>query len=165
MILVTADGMKNLQKNCKHYYVFAIVIALASSLLTTVAGINICMLLLLLASPWFWRGFEFEPTQKKRLFQFLWLIVGICIWDVVTNLVEGASLTKAIVAMEHDLRTFAFILVLWPIFAVAQVARFALWALVTAFVAVSGLNLAATLLGLMPVNWIVISSDVALMSR
>ena len=66
----------------------------------------------------------------------------------MTNLVAGASLTKAMVAMEHDLRTFAFILILWPIFAVDRVARFALWALVTAFVAVSGVNLAATLLGL-----------------
>lgn len=136
------------QGEFKLFYTYAVVIALACSLLTTVAGINICVLLLLLASPWFWRGFEFEPTQKKMLLQFLWLIAGICIWDVVTNVVAGASITKAIVAMEHDLRTFAFILVLWPIFAVARVARFALWALVTAFVAVSGVNLVATLLGL-----------------
>lgn len=140
--------MKMVQGEFKLFYTYAVVIALACSLLTTVAGINICVLLLLLASPWFWRGFEFEPTQKKMLLQFLWLIAGICIWDVVTNVVAGASITKAIVAMEHDLRTFAFILVLWPIFAVARVARFALWALVTAFVAVSGVNLVATLLGL-----------------
>ena len=132
----------------KLYYVYAVIIALASSMLTTVAGINICVLLLLLVAPWFWRSFEFEPTQKKMAVQFLWLIAGICLWDVVTNVVTGASLTKAVAAMEHDLRTFAFILILWPVFAVARIARFALWALVVAFVAVSAVNLIATALGL-----------------
>ena len=140
--------MKLMQGKYKLYYVYAVVTALASSLLTTVAGINICVLLLLLVAPWFWRGFEFEPSHKKMAVQFLCLIAGICLWDVATNVATGASLARAIVAMQHDLRTFAFILVLWPVFADARVARFALWALVVAFVAVSAVNLAATVLGL-----------------
>lgn len=140
--------MKMVQGEFKLYYVYAVVVALASSMLTTVAGINICVLLLLLVVPWFWRGFEFEPSQKKMAVQFLLLIAGICLWDVATNVATGASLARAIVAMQHDLRTFAFILVLWPVFADARVARFALWALVVAFVAVSAVNLAATVFGM-----------------
>jgi hypothetical protein len=90
--------MKMMRGEFKLYYVYAVVIALASSMLTTVAGINICVLLLLLVAPWFWRGFEFEPSQKKMTVQFLCLIAGICIWDVVTNVATGASFAKAVVA-------------------------------------------------------------------
>jgi O-Antigen ligase len=140
--------MRLVQGRFMAYYLYAVVIALASSMLTTVAGINICVLLLLLVSPWFWLDFEFEPRQKKNTVQFLCLIAAICLWDVLTNVATGVSLIKALVAMEHDLRTFGFIILLWPVFAVTWVARFTLWALVAAFVAVSAVNLAATLLGL-----------------
>lgn len=137
-----------MQGEFKLYYAYAIVIALAGSMLTTVAGINICVLLLLLVSPWFWRGFEIEPTQKKMAFYFLSLIAGICIWDVVTNVAAGASFVRAMIAMQHDLRTFAFILILWPVFSVARIAKMALGAVVAAFVVVAAANLCATLLGL-----------------
>jgi O-antigen ligase len=131
----------------KFFYVYAILFALASAMLTSVAGINICVLLLLLATPWFWCGFYFEPEQKKQTILFLGLIAAICVWDVVTNLVAGAAFIRALWAVQHDLRTFAFIFLLWPVFAIERVARFALWALVWAFAAVAGVNWVATLAG------------------
>jgi hypothetical protein len=134
----------------KVLYVYAVLFALASSMLTSVAGINICVLLLLLVTPWFWKGFRFEPEQKSQALQFLSLIVAICVWDVVTNLVAGATFTRALWALQHDLRTFAFVLLLWPVFAVERVARFALWALVWAFAAVAGVNWIATVAGVVP---------------
>jgi hypothetical protein len=134
----------------KFYYVYAVLIALASAMLTSVAGINICVLLLLLATPWFWLGFSFESEQKKQAIQFLGLIVVICVWDIVTNLVAGAALTRALWAVQHDLRTFAFVLLLWPVFAIERVARFALWALVWAFATVAGVNWIATVAGVVP---------------
>ncbi len=131
-------------------YVHAVLLALASAMLTSVAGINICVLLLLFATPWFWKRFHFEPQQKEQTLQFLYLIIAICVWDVVTNLVAGAAFTGALWAVQHDLRTFAFIVLLWPVFAVERVARFALWALVLAFAAVAGVNWIATLAGIIP---------------
>jgi len=136
----------------KFFYVYAVLFALASAMLTSVAGINFCVLLLLLATPWFWRGFEFEVQQKSQTIRFLVLIVAICVWDVVTNIVAGAALTRALWAVQHDLRTFAFVLLLWPVFAVERVARFALWALVWAFAAVAGVNWIATAAGVVPLG-------------
>ena len=134
----------------KFFYVYAVLFALASAMLTSVAGINISVLLLLLATPWFWRSFSFEPEQKKQTIQFLSLIAAICVWDVVTNLVAGAAFNRALWAVQHDLRTFAFVLLLWPVFAEERLARFALWALVWAFAAVAGVNWIATAAGVVP---------------
>ncbi|WP_310609144.1 O-antigen ligase family protein [Limnohabitans sp.] len=132
----------------KIYYANAVLLAIAAALLTSVAGINIGVLLLLLVTPWFWRGSVFDAAQKKWTVQFLVLIASFCLWDVVTNLVAGASVGRALLALQHDLRTFAFILLLWPVFRVEKVARFALLALLTACVAIAGANLAATWTGL-----------------
>lgn len=132
----------------KFYYVYAVLIALATAMLTSVAGINICMLLLLLITPWFWRGFRLEPEQKKQTIRFLGLVAAICAWDMVTNLLAGATVLRSLWAVQHDLRTFAFVLLLWPVFAQERIARFALWALMCAFVVVAGVNWLATLIGL-----------------
>lgn len=131
----------------KSFYLHAVLVVLACALLTSVAGINIAILLLLFSTPWFWRSFIFEPRQKKVTIQFFFCIAAICAWDVVTNLVSGAAMPRALWAMQHDLRTFGFILLLWPIFAIQKFARFALWALIAAFVVVAGVNWGATLTG------------------
>jgi len=131
----------------KHIYPQLVIALLAAALLTTVAGFNITVLLLFLATPWFWTTFEFESTEKARVIQFFALIAAFCSWDIATNILTGASLGKALSAMSHDLRPFVFVVLLWPIFAVEKLARFALWAVMTAFVAVAGANLLATLLG------------------
>lgn len=132
----------------KVYYANAVLLAISAALLTTVAGINIGVLLLLLVAPWFWRHLQFDAAQKKWTIQFLALIASFCLWDVVTNLIAGAGLGRSLLALQHDLRTFAFILLLWPVFMVANVARFALLALLAACVAIAGVNLAATWAGL-----------------
>lgn len=129
-------------------YSKAVLLLLAAALLTTVAGINITVLLLLFVTPLFWWRFEFEPAEKNLAFQFFFLITSLCIWDVVTNVMAGEGLGKALSAMQHDLRPLAFVLLLWPIFAVEKLARFALCALMGAFVVIAGANLVATLLGL-----------------
>lgn len=131
----------------KTYYAYAVLLAIASAMLTSVAGINIGVLLLLLATPWFWRSFAFEPVQKKQTLYFLALIAAICLWDIVTNVAAGATLSRSLWAIQHDLRTFAFVLLLWPLFADERIARFALWSLVLAFTAVAGANWIATLMG------------------
>jgi len=128
-------------------YALCILFGLSCALLTTVAGINIFVLLLLLVSPWFWRDFKFNPNQKKYALQFMFLIAAICLWDVFTNCFAGNSFLKSMVEMEHDLRTFAFILILWPIFAVQKLAKFALQALLAVFGIVATVNLFAILFG------------------
>ena len=110
-------------------YVYAALLLMAGSMLTSVAGINLAVLLLLLAVPLFIRDFAFDPDQKNTTVQFLLLIGAICFWDIFTNLAGGASVGAALWAVQHDLRTFAFVVLLWPVFASERVARFALWSL------------------------------------
>lgn len=132
----------------KVLYAQVVLLLLATALLTTVAGINLCVLLLLLVAPWFWKSFVFESTEKKRGIQFFILIAALCTWDVVTNIWAGAGMGKALSALSHDLRPFVFVVLLWPIFAIDKLARFALYALMSAFVVIAGANWVATALGL-----------------
>lgn len=132
----------------KVLYAKTVLLLLATALLTTVAGINIAVLLLLLVTPWFWKEFRFEPVEKSLAIQLFMLIAALCVWDVATNGFTGASLGKALTAMSHDLRPFVFVVLLWPIFSIEKLARFALWALMIAFVLIAGANLVATLFGL-----------------
>ncbi len=136
----------------KVHYVKVMLLVLSIAMLTSVAGINIAVLLLLLASPWFWRDLELDPTQKKQTVLFFAWIAAMCVWDVVSNLLAGAPLGRSLWALQHDLRTFAFVLLLWPIFAVEGVARFALWTLVAAFVMIGAVNWGATWLGYVPLG-------------
>jgi O-antigen ligase len=132
----------------KRIYAQAVIALLACALLTTVAGINISVLLLLLVAPWFWKEFHIDSAQKKQTIQLFFLIATLCAWDLATNIFAGASFGKSLSAMSHDLRPFVFVVFLWPIFAEDSLARFMAWALITAFVLVAGANLLATLLGL-----------------
>lgn len=129
------------------FYTKAVVLALVSTLLTTVAGINISVLLLLFVAPWFWKDFDFHPLDKKLVFQLFLIIAAFCFWDIASNVVAGAGIFKSLLALQHDLRPFIFVVLLWPIFAVEKLARFALWALIVVLVAIAGANLVATLFG------------------
>jgi O-antigen ligase len=131
----------------KRIYAQTVIALLACALLTTVAGINISVLLLLLVTPWFWKEFQFDSAEKKLTLQLFMLIGALCGWDVIINVGAGEGLGKSLSAMSHDLRPLLFVVLLWPIFAVNSLARFTAWALITAFVVVAGVNLAATLLG------------------
>jgi O-antigen ligase len=134
----------------KIVYAKAVLTAFAVALLTTVAGINISVLLLLFAAPWFWKDFKFLEEEKQSIFKLFGLIVVFCLWDILTNLVAGADWGKSLLAMQHDLRPFVFIVLLWPLFADERLARFALWALIAAFVVIAGVNLVATVFGYVP---------------
>ena len=131
----------------KVVYAKTLLLLLTCALLTTVAGINISALLLLLITPWFWKEFKFEPSVKRSAVQLFSLIAALCVWDIATNVLTGAGLGKALAAMQHDLRPFVFVVLLWPIFANEKLARFALWVVMITFVLVAGANLVATLLG------------------
>ena len=136
-----------IKKDWHIYYAFYILFALSCALLTTVAGINIFVLLLLLVAPWFWIDYRFDQVQKRYILQFMYLIAAICLWDIFTNCLAGNGFLKSMIAMEHDLRTFGFILILWPIFAIQKLARFTLRVLLVVFGIVAALNLFAILLG------------------
>lgn len=136
-----------IKKNWHIQYAFYILFVLSCALLTTVAGINIFVLLLLLVAPWFWRDYKFDQAQKRYILQFMYLIAAICLWDVLTNCLAGNGFLKSMIAMEHDLRTFGFILILWPIFAIQRLARFTLRVLLVVFGIIAALNLFAILLG------------------
>jgi O-antigen ligase len=123
---------------------------LGLSLFTTVAGTNIMVLLLLLTTPWAWRGFKFEDAEKTQTLRFLGLIVAICLWDLACNLIAGHVWLDATKAMVHDMRTFGFIVLLWPVFSNVVFARRAIWALFGMVVVLATVNLLLVLLGYLP---------------
>lgn len=117
------------------------------SLVTTIAGTNLMALLLLLVAPWaFWEFRKAEVVSKMEQ-EFFVLLLAICVWDVVTNLVAGHTLKASSTALLHDMRTIGFILILWPVFSVGLVARSGLWSIVGVVVGLASVNLLLTLLG------------------
>lgn len=125
-------------------------VGLGLSLFTTVAGTNIMVLLLLLTTPWAWRGFEFDPSEKTAVLQFLGLITAICLWDLACNLFAGHGVGESFKAVVHDMRTFGFIVLLWPLFANVAFARLAMWALFGSVVLLAAINLFLVLTGYLP---------------
>lgn len=128
-------------------YALASISLFVAALLTTVAGINISVLLMLLATPWYWKSFQFEAIEKSHVIQLFLLIAALCVWDVATNMIAGEGLGNALSAMQHDLRPFVYVVMLWSIFSVEKIARFALWAVIAVFVLIAAANLFATLFG------------------
>jgi len=117
------------------------------SLVTTIAGTNLMTLLLLLTVPWaFWEFRKTADVSKKEL-EFFALLLAICVWDVVANLVAGHTLTASSSALLHDMRTIGFVLILWPVFSTGFVARSGLWSIVGVVVGLATANLFLTLLG------------------
>lgn len=119
-------------------------IAIGGALVTTVAGTNIFLLLLLLTAPWAWRHCPRVELQDPKVKQFFVLVFMICVWDVVSNLSAGYTLYESLKALLHDMRTLGFVLILWPVFAVAVVSRAGLWSLMVSFVVLATANLAMT---------------------
>ncbi len=117
------------------------------SLVTTIAGTNLMTLLLLLTVPWaFWEFRKAADVSKKEL-EFFALLLAICVWDVVANLVADHTLTASSSALLHDMRTIGFILILWPVFSTDLVARSGLWSIVGVVVGLATVNLLLTVLG------------------
>lgn len=117
------------------------------SLVTTVAGTNLMTLLLLFVVPLaFWEFRKIEVVSKNEQ-EFFVLLLAICVWDVVANLIAGYTLKASSAALLHDMRTIGFILILWPVFSIGLVARSGLWSITGVVVGLAGVNLLLTLLG------------------
>lgn len=125
-------------------------LGLGLSLFTTVAGTNIMVLLLLLTTPWAWMHFKFDDSDKIETFRFLGLVIAICLWDLLCNLIAGHGWLDAIKAVIHDMRTFGFIVLLWPLFSSASFSRVALWALFGSVTTLATVNLFLVLIGYLP---------------
>jgi O-antigen ligase len=126
------------------------VVGLGMSLLTTVALTNIMVLLILLTAPWAWSEYlkQDHPFEEAKI--FLGFILLFCTWDVITNIIAGHSLFDALKALLHDVRTFGFIFLLWPVFANAFVSRVAIWSVLTAVILLALANLILTMVGYIP---------------
>jgi len=140
--------MNTFPTHMKFASLFALILGL--SLFTTVAGTNIMVLMLLLTTPWGWGHFKFETAEKTEALRFLGLIVVICMWDWMSNLIAGHDIWDATLAMLHDMRTFGFIVLLWPLFSNATFARIALWALFGTVIALATVNLFLVMIGYLP---------------
>lgn len=116
-----------------------------------VALTNLSMLALLLAAPFAWWSFyKNQQSLEPEVRVFLSLIVLICIWDVVVNLLVGHSLGEALKALLHDMRTFAFVVVLWALFTNALLACTAFYAILATVVIMVSINLMLTMTGVIP---------------
>jgi O-antigen ligase len=105
------------------------------------------VLLLLLTVPWAWMKFQMEGHVQRQTMQMWGLILALCIWSVLSNAVAGYDAKDLVKALLHDMRTFAFIVLLWPVFANPQVSRTALGALLGSAVALATANLVLTVGG------------------
>ena len=126
-----------------------VVIALSAFLLTSTAGTNLMVFLLLLLAPWAWWRFEWSEADRKQATTLFALIGLFCVWDLSVNLWAGNSWLNSVIAL-RDLRSFWLIIVLWPIFALPNVARRAAWGLLASVVLLALANLTLTLTGHLP---------------
>lgn len=126
-----------------------VVLALSACLLTTTAGTNLMVFLLLLLAPWAWWGFKWTEQERRQATTLFMLIGLFCVWDLSVNLWAGNSWLSSLKAM-RDMRNFGFIIVLWPIFALPNVARRAAWGLWASVVLLALANLTLTLSGHIP---------------
>ena len=126
-----------------------VVLALSACLLTTTAGTNLMVFLLLLLAPWAWWRFEWVERERRQATTLFMLIGLFCIWDLSVNLWAGNSWLNSVKAL-RDLRNFGFIILLWPIFALPKVARRAAWGLLASVVLLALANLTLTLAGHVP---------------
>jgi O-antigen ligase len=104
----------------------------------------------LLTSPWAWITFQREGHVQLEIVQLWGLIIALCGWSILSNAAAGYAANDLLKALLHDMRTFAFIVLLWPVFANSKVSRTALWALLGSTFALSTANLALTVWGYLP---------------
>ena len=146
---VLTNGHQGLGLQSLHVKLAMLITAiLCAALFTSVALINVSVLLLLLLAPWAWlhhhrSGQSLAPDSAG----FLVAVVLFCVWDVFTNVYAGHSLQASLKMLSRDLRPLAFVPILWALFANPRLARFALWALLVCAILLAALNLVLTLTG------------------
>lgn len=123
------------------------VVGLGMSLFTTVALTNIMVLLLLLTALWAWRSFRLDMGKDVEVFKFLVLIVMICLWDIATNMCADQGWGASFKAVVHDMRTFGFIVLLWPLFSNQKFSSIAMWGLFGSVATLAVVNLLLVLIG------------------
>jgi O-antigen ligase len=148
MFLRALNNMNSLPMHLRFASMFAVGVGLA--LLTTVAGTNIMVLMLLLTAPWAWINYRLDGEVRSQLLWLWGLITALCAWSMLSNVMAGFGDKEVIKALLHDMRTFAFVVLLWPVFANASVARTALWALLVSAVTLASANLILTVSGYLP---------------
>ena len=115
---------------------------------TSVALTNVAVLGLVLLAPFAW--VEFVKTNgaiESGTKAFLGLILALCAWDVLTNLIAGHGVGASMSAFLHGMRKLGFVLVLWAIFLKPSIARIAFWAVCSAVLTLATINLLMTLSG------------------
>jgi O-antigen ligase len=129
----------------------SMVCLLSIALFTSVAVINIAVLMLVLMAPFAWREFlKNKQVLELNTKLFLGLILALCVWDVCTNMLAGLGLRAALNELLHNMRTFGFVVVLWALFIHPRVACVAFWTFAGSVLVLASLNLFLTLLGYVP---------------
>ncbi len=121
---------------------------LGAAVFTSVAFTNIAVLGLLLVAPFAWR--EFYKTHQSIEVDaklFLALVLALCAWDMLTNVLAGYGIGASLKDLLHDMRTFGFVVLLWAVFANPRVARVAFGAVFSMVLFMATVNLLLTLSG------------------
>lgn len=125
-------------------------VGVGMALLTTVAGTNIMVLLLLLVAPWAWVHYKMDEEERQKTCLLWAMVLALCAWSMLSDFVAGHEVKEVVKALLHDMRTFAFIVLLWPVFTTAHVSRTALWTLLGSVLALATANLFLTIGGYLP---------------
>jgi O-antigen ligase len=125
-------------------------VGVGMALLTTVAGTNIMVLLLLLVAPWAWVHYKMDEEERQQTCLLWAMVLALCAWSMLSDFVAGHQVKEVVKALLHDMRTFAFIVLLWPVFTTAHVSRTALWTLLGSVLALATANLFLTIGGYLP---------------
>ena len=121
-----------------------LVALLSICLLTTTAGTNICVFLLLLLTPWAWKNHQWSEHEYEFVKPLFAIIILFCLFDLVRNIIAGYSFSDSFNATRH-VRKFFFIILLWPIFAIPKISRSCLISLGASVLTLSIANLIWTL--------------------
>ena len=121
---------------------------LGAAVFTSVAFTNIAVLGLLLVAPFAWR--EFYKTHQSIEVDaklFLALVLALCAWDMLTNVLAAYGIGASLKDLLHDMRTFGFVVLLWAVFANPRVARVGFGAVFSMVLFMATVNLLLTLSG------------------
>lgn len=121
---------------------------LGAAVFTSVALTNLAVLGLLLVAPFAWRElYQSGQSVEAEAKLFLGLVLALCVWDVLTNVLAGHGLGASLKALLHDMRTFWFVVLLWAVFANPRVASVAFWVICAIVLTMASVNLLLTLAG------------------